>query len=416
MKRNIKIKMPENVKMILDTISGHGYEAVIIGGCVRDSIMEYMPHDWDIATSAQPEKIMEIFRDFRLMTAGLKHGTVTVIINHEPYEITTYRVDGKYTDFRRPDTVNFTSDLAEDVLRRDFTINAIAYDGEKIIDLHDGIGDIERGIIRCVGNPDDRFQEDPLRILRALRFAVRFKFQIEENTAAAMRRHMKLLDHIAIERKQSEFTKTICTDSIKGNFEILKRYQDVLSYVMPDIADITEWDKTVDMIRNCDGLCEKLVILIDMAKVESYHNVVSILMKYPNKVSKSVCNIMECRKELIIGSIENARYLLSKYSKEDVIRTTNYKLAKIISDESSDEAMMLCLYKAQDAIEEVYSNPDKYCYDLKHLDINGHDLKSIGVPDVEISHYLWELLRIVITGAVENNNEKLIQVAKISRF
>lgn len=416
MKRNIKIKMPENVKMILDTISGHGYKAVIIGGCVRDSIMEYMPHDWDIATSAQPEKIMEIFRDFRLMTAGLKHGTVTVIINHEPYEITTYRVDGKYTDFRRPDTVNFTSDLAEDVLRRDFTINAIAYDGEKIIDLHDGIGDIERGIIRCVGNPDDRFQEDPLRILRALRFAVRFKFQIEENTAAAMRRHMKLLDHIAIERKQSEFTKTICTDSIKGNFEILKRYQDVLSYVMPDIADITEWDKTVDMIRNCDGLCEKLVILIDMAKVESYHNVVSILMKYPNKVSKSVCNIMECRKELIIGSIENARYLLSKYSKEDVIRTTNYKLAKIISDESSDEAMMLCLYKAQDAIEEVYSNPDKYCYDLKHLDINGHDLKSIGVPDVEISHYLWELLRIVITGAVENNNEKLIQVAKISRF
>lgn len=410
------IEMPENVKMILDKLSEEGHETVVIGGCVRDSVMEYIPHDWDIATSAQPEEIMEIFKDFRLMTAGLKHGTVTVIINHEPYEITTYRVDGKYTDFRRPDTVNFTSDLAEDVLRRDFTINAIAYDGEKIIDLHNGIGDIEQGIIRCVGNPDDRFQEDPLRILRALRFAVRFKFQIEENTAAAMRRHMKLLDHIAIERKQSEFTKTICTDSIEGNFEILKRYQDVLSYVMPDIADITEWDKTVDMVRACDGLCEKLAILIDMTKVESYHNVVGILMRYPNKVSKSVCNIMECRKELITDSVENARHLLSKYSKEDIIKTTNYKLAKIISDESADEAMMLCLYKAQDIIEEVYSNPDKYCYDLKHLDINGHDLKCIGVPDVEISHYLWELLQLVITGAVENNNEKLIQVAKISRF
>lgn len=410
------IKMPENVKMILGKLSEEGHEAVIIGGCVRDSVMEYMPHDWDIATSAQPEEIMEIFKDFRLMTAGLKHGTVTVIIDHEPYEITTYRVDGKYTDFRRPDTVNFTSDLAEDVLRRDFTINAIAYDGEKIIDLHNGIGDIEQGIIRCVGNPDDRFQEDPLRILRALRFAVRFKFQIEENTAAAMRRHMKLLDYIAIERKQNEFTKTICTDGITGNFEILKRYQDVLSYVMPDIADITEWNKTVDMVRDCDGLCEKLVILIDMAKVESYHNVVSILMRYPNKISKSVCNVMECRKELITDSVENARHLLSKYSKEDIIKTINYKLAKIISDESADEAMMLCLYKAQDTIEEVYSNPDKYCYDLKHLDINGHDLKSIGVSDVEISHYLWELLQLVITGAVENNNEKLIQVAKISRF
>lgn len=416
MERNIKIKMPENVKMILDKISGYGHEAVIIGGCVRDSVMEYIPHDWDIATSAQPEEIMEIFKDFRLMTAGLKHGTVTVIIDHEPYEITTYRVDGKYTDFRRPDTVNFTSNLAEDVLRRDFTINAIAYDGEKIIDLYNGIGDIEQGIIRCVGNPDDRFQEDPLRILRALRFAVRFKFQIEENTAAAMRRHMKLLDYIAIERKQNEFTKTICTDGITGNFEILKRYQDVLSYVMPDIADITEWNKTVDMVRDCDGLCEKLVILIDMAKVESYHNVISILMRYPNKISKSVCNVMECRKELITDSVENARHLLSKYSKEDIIKTINYKLAKIISDESADEAMMLCLYKAQDTIEEVYSNPDKYCYDLKHLDINGHDLKSIGVSDVEISHYLWELLQLVITGAVENNNEKLIQVAKISRF
>lgn len=147
-----------------------------------------------------------------------------------------------------------------------------------------------------------------------------------------------------------------------------------------------------------------------------YHNVVGILMRYPNKVSKSVCNIMECRKELITDSVENARHLLSKYSKEDIIKTINYKLAKIISDESADEAMMLCLYKAQDTIEEVYSNPEKYCYDLKYLDINGHDLKGIGVPDVEISHYLWELLQLVITGAVENNNEKLIQVAKISRF
>lgn len=125
---------------------------------------------------------------------------------------------------------------------------------------------------------------------------------------------------------------------------------------------------------------------------------------------------MECRKELITDSVENARHLLSKYSKEDIIKTINYKLAKIISDESADEAMMLCLYKAQDTIEEVYSNPEKYCYDLKHLDINGHDLKSIGVPDVEISHYLWGLLQLVITGAVENNNEKLIQIAKISRF
>ena len=318
--------MPSNVKMILNKIKENKHEAVIVGGCVRDSIMEYMPHDWDIATSAQPTEIIEIFKDFRIMTAGLKHGTVTIIIDHEPYEITTYRVDGKYTDYRRPDTVSYTRNLAEDLLRRDFTINAIAYDGENIIDLHDGVDDIKNKIIRCVGNPDDRFREDPLRILRALRFAVRFKFKIEENTATAMRKHMKLLDHIAIERKQSEFTKTICTDKISGNFDILKEYQDILSYIMPDIAKITKWDKTVDMIRNCDNLCEKLAILIDMAKIENYHIVADILMKYPNKVSKSVYNIMECRKELITDSIRSIRRLLSRYQKEDIIKKVDISL------------------------------------------------------------------------------------------
>ena len=180
------IKMPENVKMILDKLSSEGHEAVIIGGCVRDSIMGIEPHDWDIATSAQPEEIMECFKHYNLMKAGLKHGTVTVIIDHEPYEITTYRIDGEYSDHRRPDSVDFTCDLAEDIMRRDFTINAIAYDGENIIDLHDGIGDLQKGIIRCVGNANARFREDPLRILRAIRFAARFGFEIEESTKKAM--------------------------------------------------------------------------------------------------------------------------------------------------------------------------------------------------------------------------------------
>lgn len=185
---------------------------------------------------------------------------------------------------------------------------------------------------------------------------------------------------------------------------------------MPDIAKITKWDKTVDMIRNCDNLCEKLAILIDMAKIENYHIVADILMKYPNKVSKSVYNIMECRKELITDSIRSIRRLLSRYQKEDIIKTINFKLAKMISDENAGKSMIQCLYKAQDIVEEICSNPCEYCYDLKHLDINGHDLKNIGIPDVEISHYLNGLLQLVIAGAVENNNEKLIEVARISRF
>lgn len=228
--------MPENVRMILDMLSVDGYEAVIVGGCVRDSLMGLEPHDWDIATSARPEEIIACFGDFRLMTAGLKHGTVTIIIDHEPYEITTYRVDGKYTDFRRPDTVDFTSNLSDDIERRDFTINAIAYDGKRIIDLHCGTDDINSGIIRCVGNADDRFREDPLRIMRAIRFAARFGFEIEKNTKEAMLRNARLLKKIAIERKQSEFSKAICGK----NVNVLKEYADILSYVMPGYRKLNE--------------------------------------------------------------------------------------------------------------------------------------------------------------------------------
>lgn len=170
------------------------------------------------------------------------------------------------------------------------------------------------------------------------------------------------------------------------------------------------------LARDSYPQAEKLAILIDMAKIENYHKVSDILMKYPNKVSKSVCNIMECRKELITDSIRSIRHLLSRYQKEDIIKTINFKLAKMISDENAGKSMIQCLYKVQDIVEEICSNPCEYCYDLKHLDINGHDLKNIGIPDVEISHYLNGLLQLVIAGAVENNNEKLIEVARISRF
>ena len=191
------IKMPENVKMILDKLSSEGHEAVIIGGCVRDSIMGIEPHDWDIATSAQPEEIMECFKHYNLMKAGLKHGTVTVIIDHEPYEITTYRIDGEYSDHRRPDSVDFTCDLAEDIMRRDFTINAIAYDGENVIDLHDGIGDLQKGIIRCVGNA----MQDSEKI--RLEFSGRF--DLLQDLALRLRNQLK---------KQC-LTIVICCDSLQ---------------------------------------------------------------------------------------------------------------------------------------------------------------------------------------------------------
>lgn len=410
--------MSNNVKMILNKIKENGYEAVIVGGCVRDSIMSEMPHDWDIATSAQPAEIMEIFKDFRIMTAGLKHGTVTVIIDHEPYEITTYRIDGKYTDYRRPDTVSYTRSLNEDLLRRDFTINAIAYDGENIIDIHNGIGDIKHRIIRCVGNPDDRFQEDPLRILRALRFAVRFDFQIEECTAIAMKKYMHLLDNIAIERKQSEFSKIICARSVSDTC-ILKDYKDVLEYVMPEIRNIHNWDETLYEIGGCTELCSKLAILIDASKTDTPSVALGTHMRYPNKVVRSVCNILMCKKELITDSIGCTLHLLSEYPKEDIVKTIHYKLAKLnrigyVGNKFIN--LQMILLNLLDIIEEACKDRNGFCYDLKSLDINGHDLKAIGIPDIEISNYLQGLLQLVISNQVENDNEKLIEVVKISRF
>lgn len=410
-----KIDMPDKVSMILDRLSAEGHEAVIIGGCVRDSIMGITPHDWDIATSAQPTETMDCFKEYNLMTSGLKHGTVTVIIDHEPYEVTTYRIDGKYTDYRRPDSVSFTSDLAEDILRRDFTINAIAYDGKRIIDLHNGVGDLQRGIIRCVGNADDRFQEDPLRVMRAIRFSARFGFEIEAETKAAMKRNAHLLTKIAIERKQSEFSKALCSDHVK----VLKNYKDILSYVMPGISQIDDFDHEIDIVADCHDICEKLAILVDSLGISSYTDIVKLLsadMKYPNKVIKSVKNIFEGRKLLIVNSFICVKNMMSKFSLDDVKHILFFKYAKIKNSNIKERENIL------DGIEQMIRfaetmemNKEKYCYNFKGLAINGRDLKELGVDDLEIKQYLTELLEMVITKQVNNTKNSLIEVVKISR-
>ena len=222
-----KMPLPETVLEILQKLKKSGYQAVVVGGCVRDLLMGSTPHDYDIATSALPDQIKEIFANERIVESGIKHGTVTVIINHEAYEITTFRIDGAYSDHRRPDSVEFTDDLQFDLSRRDFTINAMAYDGERLYDYFNGMDDVKNGTIRCVGNPEDRFTEDPLRILRALRFAARFKYSIEENTKRVIKdqRFYHMLQDVSQERKTSEFDQIIMG---LGYADILIGYHEVL--------------------------------------------------------------------------------------------------------------------------------------------------------------------------------------------
>ena len=179
------IVLPEKVKYLIDTIMEAGYEAYAVGGCIRDSILGRKPNDWDITTSASPQQIKSLFK--RTIDTGLQHGTVTVLLEQEGFEVTTYRVDGKYEDGRHPSSVTYTVDLKEDLKRRDFTINAIAYnDREGLVDAFGGVKDIEDKVIRCVGDPRERFQEDALRMMRAVRFSAQLGYAIEEGTLKAI--------------------------------------------------------------------------------------------------------------------------------------------------------------------------------------------------------------------------------------
>lgn len=208
----MKIVLPENVKYIIEELNKAGYEAYAVGGCVRDSILGRVPNDWDITTNAKPLDVKSIFR--RTVDTGLKHGTVTVLIGREPYEVTTYRIDGEYEDSRHPKEVSFTSDLKEDLLRRDFTINAMAYnDTDGLVDIFGGMKDIEAKVIRCVGEPRERFSEDALRLLRAIRFAAQLGYNIEEKTYEAIKELSPTLKNISAERIQAELNKILISDN-----------------------------------------------------------------------------------------------------------------------------------------------------------------------------------------------------------
>lgn len=227
-------KLPEGAAAILHRLNGAGYEAYVVGGCVRDTLLGREPKDFDICTSATPEQMRGALSGLRLVETGLKHGTLTVVIDRTPYEVTTFRVDGGYTDHRHPDGVTFVTDVRADLARRDFTVNAMAYHPETgLVDAFGGQTDLKAGVIRCVGNPSERFEEDALRILRALRFASRYGFAIEQETARAARALRETLRQVAAERVRVELAGILCG---QGAEAILMAYPDILSVVLPLIT------------------------------------------------------------------------------------------------------------------------------------------------------------------------------------
>lgn len=421
--------IPEAVKNLLNKLHTK-YEAYIVGGCVRDLLLNKTPKDYDITTNATPEQIKEVFKnkDYTLINNnGEKHGTVTVRYKKENYEITTYRLDGEYTDHRHPDEVTFTTNLQEDLSRRDFTINALVYDGKYIIDYFGGITDLENKIIKTVGNPYYRFDEDALRILRMLRFASVLDFEVENNTLLAAEELKNNLFTIAKERKTTELNKLVCG---KGFARILNNVlaYNILKQVLP-LNDTHLYSMNlISRIFNSDPLFNRDYILsycLLFNRIESRHLLFNylILSNEDKDYINDICRTVTENSEIIGG-----KYQYLQLSHEDVDR---YIITKALHELKHNDSKDYCYYVMVSSIimSRVIGNISEYkatklrndledivrngCYSLKQLAINGNDLIELGLePGPIIKNILEGYLNDIIEGKIENNKEILIEKVK----
>ncbi len=390
------LEFNEIVKKVLKCLTQKGYEAYIVGGAVRNKLLNIEPNDYDITTNATPDEILNVFSFTKTIITGKKYGTITVIFDYQKFEITTFRMDGKYINNRHPENVLFSDDIDEDLKRRDFTINAIAYNN-KIIDNHNGINDLHNKIIRCIGDPIERFTEDALRMLRAIRFSCKLDFIIEEQTKQAIHKCKKLLNNISIERINNELFELFKYI----NEEIIIEYFDVFMIIFPHFTR-----------KNIDKLVKKISIYKEYLDKEIYiyasffeniynENVSRILKKY--KVSKRISNIIIFinNKNLdLSNNIIDYRKLLKNNTKNDIICYIKYNILNV-------GKQIEMLKKLEIA--------NKKCNKLNQLNLKGTDLKRIGFYGNEIGIILNKILDLVICDVLVNDKEILIDYAKTLR-
>jgi len=371
----MKHKIPSHVAWVMDRLASCGHEAYCVGGCVRDTLLGLIPHDWDVCTGAAPSRVMECFRGGRVIETGLRHGTVTVVIEGKPVEVTTYRVDGAYSDHRRPDEVVFTGSLAEDLARRDFTINAMvmARNGE-ILDFLGGRDDLQNGLLRCVGNPAARFEEDALRILRALRFASRFALAIEAGTADALLEKRELLQYVAAERALSELSGT--------RFErVDARFLPALQVVIPELTGLA--------IPH--GLPH--VPVLQLAALLQGLDARAILTRL--KASRAMTERVSLLAARMGGPIE---------ADDIAIR----RLLRDMGPEAAEQLLILQKNEmALQTLRRVLGRGD--CYTLAALAVRGDDLTSLGLEGKAIGEALERLLDKVIGGELPNERGRLLR-------
>lgn len=408
---NVNINIPQNVKLIIDTLEDAGYEAFAVGGCVRDALMGRVPNDWDITTSATPMQVKELFR--RTIDTGIKHGTVTIMLRKEGYEVTTYRIDGDYMDGRHPDKVIFTNNLIEDLKRRDFTINAMAYNERVgIVDAFDGINDLENKIIRCVGEATERFTEDALRILRALRFSAQLDFNINEATAVAVKELGKNLGLISKERIQTELDKLItsnCPDRIK-----LVHLYGLNKFIFEGATSINE--DRLSLYENISSIMESLpnnhyLRWAALMHYEAEPSVVLRKLKFDNVTINTCSKLVSAAHTPLPDNKPALRRMIVKYGKDifdNYLFTYIHSLCAtgLYEHGSSDHVTLVeKLYK------EIISDND--CISTKDMAIGGTVLLKEGIESGkkmgDVINYLFER---VLDEPSLNEYDTLLSIAK----
>lgn len=434
--------IPKNVRAVLEALEAVGHEAWCVGGCIRDALLSRTPGDWDVTSSAKPEETMAVFGPLAEPT-GLRHGTVTVRTPEGPVEVTTFRVDGAYHDHRRPDSVTFTASLNEDLARRDFTVNAMAADlrGE-LRDPFGGRTDLERRILRCVGEPDRRFQEDALRILRGLRFAAVLGLEIEPETAAAIHQNRDLLGAIAAERIQVEFFRLLAGPRA---VEVLRGYPDVFGVFWPELLAMVGfdqrnrhhcydvWEHTLhalaavlegDLVTRCAVLLHDVgkpaCFTVDEAGVGHFYGHPAISrcladrmlrrLKCSTDFREAVVRLVEWHDKNIPRTEKAIRRALRVLGEEDLRRLILMKRA----DNLGQSPAYWDRQKELDLAEEILDRllAEDACFSLKQLAVRGGDLLALGLSGPAVGEALEALLNKVLDGELPNEREALLEEAR----
>lgn len=434
--------IPPQVDGILKRLAENGREAYVVGGCVRDSLLGLTPNDWDIATSALPEETERIFADRRVIETGLRHGTVTVLCDKMPVEVTTYRIDGTYSDGRHPDGVSFTRSLKDDLARRDFTVNALAYNKhDGLVDCFGGQSDLEDGVIRCVGDADVRFQEDGLRILRALRFSSVLGFSVEKKTAESVMNNRGLLDLIAGERIQAELMKLLCG---RGAAAVLRGFREVVAQFIPEIRPMfgfdqhnphhsyDVWEHTLHCVEAVEPepVLRLTMFLHDIGKpgrftqgadgvghfyghpeksAEIAHEILNRL-RFDKKTSATVLTLVRSHGLPLLPEERCLRRRLNLLGERNLRLLVRVQEADARSKAVPDERYLAGLREIPEAIDRMVKQGQ--CFSLKDLAVRGNDLLRAGVPEgEEVGEMLRILLDAVLDGKCPNSKPELLQYA-----